>query len=229
MGAVRTIDRISVGIPGLEEMMGGGFPFPSTILIAGESGTGKTTLCMQVLFKGAKQGERGMYLMALSEPSELMFRLMSTYEFFDQRHIGTMIRYLDLSKPLEERVDVESLLKLIDSEVTSFQPKRIVIDSLPVLETVLSNGDYRRLLFHLASMIRSWNKVTIITADSQCGATYPPDIACFADGVILLYNMEMGSNRKRSIEILKMMGTRHRMGKHALDISDEGLVVYPGL
>ncbi|NYT02889.1 MAG: KaiA-binding protein, partial [Methanosarcinales archaeon] len=205
------------------------FPFPSTVLIAGESGTGKTTLCMQVLFRGAERGERGMYLMALSEPSELMFRLMSTYEFFDQRHLGTMIRYLDLSKPLEEKVDVDSLLRLIESEVMSFQPKRIVIDSLPVLETVLSKDDYRRLLFHLASLIRSWNGMTIITADSQCGAVYPADIACFTDGVILLYNMEMGSTRKRAIEILKMMGTRHRMGKHALDISDEGLVVYPGL
>lgn len=208
-------------------MLEGGIPSPSIVLISGETGSGKTTLCMQYLFKGAELGERGMYFMALSEPAEVMLRFISTYDFVDQRYFGTLIKYVDLGEVISKGNE-EEILELMDQEVKSFRPKRIVIDSLPFLRTVLKDG-YSRFLFRLGAMMKSWNGVVLITAESRANAPYPHDIACITDGVIILYNMEIGRTRRRSLEILKMMGTSHRAGKHALDISSKGIIVYPGL
>jgi len=64
------ISRMETGIPSLDEMMEGGFPFPSTILVAGAAGTGKTTFALQFLAQGAKQGEQGLFFTTLSEPTQ---------------------------------------------------------------------------------------------------------------------------------------------------------------
>lgn len=208
-------------------MLEGGIPFPSSILISGETGSGKTTLGMQYLFKGAILGERGMYFMAQGEPEDLMLRFISGYLFVDARLFGSMIKYVDLSGSAEKG-DSEGLLETIGSHMNSFQPKRIVIDSLSLLGDVLK-GDYSRFLFRLSSLVKGWKGATLITAEPQPGVPYPLDIASMADGIILLYNTEIGTTRRRSLEILKMMGTSHRSGKHALDINANGIVVYPGL
>jgi KaiC/GvpD/RAD55 family RecA-like ATPase len=71
--------------------------------------------------------------------------------------------------------------------------------------------------------------VTLVAEDAQSGIPYPANIAQFADGIILLQNETINFARRRSIEILKMCGTSHHLGKHAVDISVKGLVVYPGL
>lgn len=222
-----TIDKVPTGIPGLDEMMGGGIPISSSILISGETGTGKTTFCMQYLFKGAELGERGLYFIAINEPMEILLRHISTYEFADQSRFETLIRCVDLSRALETG-GPDKILNVIASEVSVFKPGRVVIDSLPFLETFMK-GDYKRFLFRLAALIKNWEGTTLITAESEPGVPYPLDIACISDGVILLYNMEAGSARQRLLEILKMMGTSHRQGKHAVDISSKGLIVFPGL
>ena len=88
--------RISSGVPGLDEMMEGGLPFPSTILLSGNPGCGKTTLGLQFLFKGAAMGEKGLYLTTLSEPTNWMLRFTSRFNFFDKDVIGKEISYFDL-------------------------------------------------------------------------------------------------------------------------------------
>lgn len=208
-------------------MLEGGLPFPSSILISGETGTGKTTFGMQYLFKGAVLGERGMYFMAQGEPEELVLRFISGYLFVDARLFGSTIKYVDLSSSAEKG-DAEEILESINSHVNSFQPRRIVFDSLSLWRDVLGE-EYGRFLFRLSSLVRGWRGATLITAEPQPGVPYPLDIASMADGIILLYNTEIGTTRRRSLEILKMMGTSHRSGKHALDINANGIVVYPGL
>jgi len=89
-------------------MLEGGIPFPSNVLVSGETGTGKTTFGMQYLFKGAELGERGMYFMAQGEPADLMLRFISGYRFVDPRMFGSLIKYVDLSGSAEKATRKDS-------------------------------------------------------------------------------------------------------------------------
>ena len=225
---MRAIERIPTGIPGLDEMISGGLPFPSLTLVAGDIGSGKATFCMQFLCKGAELKEPGLYFMTTGGPSEWIFKFISTYEFGKQNYLDNDIKHVDLGECIEAKKQLDAVLETIRSTILKFQPKRIVMDSLPSIGDIMGD-DYKRLLPKLCKMIRDLKVAVLVTGDSTPGSPYPIDIAHFADGVILLHNTEINLARRRSIEILKMRGTSHPCGKYALDISTKGLTVYPGL
>ena len=84
--------RIPTGIRGLDEMIEGGFPFPSVVLVAGSAGTGKTTFSMKFLMEGANKGEQGLFFTTLSEPTQWMLRYASQFEFIKKDYFGNEIK-----------------------------------------------------------------------------------------------------------------------------------------
>jgi circadian clock protein KaiC len=228
MERMRAIERIPTGIAGLDEMICGGLPFPSLTLVAGDIGSGKATFCMQFLCKGAELKEAGLYFMTFGGSPEWLFKFISTYEFGEQKYLENEIKYIDLGEYIEAPRRAEDVLDLIHSEIVKFQPRRIVMDGLSSIKDIMG-VDYKRLLPKLCKMIKDLKIAVLVTGESMPGAPYPLDIAHLADGVILLHNTEVNLARRRSIEILKMRGTSHPCGKHAIDISAKGLTVYPGL
>lgn len=222
------INRISTGVPGLDEMIEGGLPAPSLILLAGDIGSGKTTLCNQFLCKGARLGEPGLYFMTYGGSPEWVIKFISTYEFVERKYFGRLIKYIDLQKVINEARSAEDILDVIQSDLESFPSRRVVIEGISVIEEALK-GDFRNFILKLSTMAREHRAVVLVTGDSMPGAPYPMETAQIADGIILLQNAEVNMTRRRSIEILKMCGTAHHLGKHVVDISAKGLTVYPGL
>jgi len=222
------IDRMSTGIPGLDSMIGGGLPKPSLTLLAGNAGAGKTTFCTQFLCKGADLGEHALYLLTFGGPPDLLFNYASSYEFVKSTYFEKEIRCLELEEMAEKECKSKDFLDALEREIDNFEPARIVIENLSVLEDVLKD-DYWRFLLKLSHLIKTKDLVALVAEDAQPGAAYPSHIAQVADGIILLQNEEINFARRRSIEIVKMCGTSHNLGKHAVDISVKGLVVYPGL
>ncbi|MHB8117749.1 MAG: RAD55 family ATPase [Methanothrix sp.] len=223
------INRMPTGIPGLDNMIEGGLPRPSLTLLAGDAGAGKTTFCTQFLCKGADLGEHGLYLLTFGGPPDLLFNYATRYEFVKSTYFGKEICYLELEEMAEKACRSKDLfLDILEKEIDTFQPTRIVIENLSVLEDVLKD-DYWRFLLKLSHMIKAKAVVALVAEDAPPGAPYPAHIAQVADGIILLQNEEINFARRRSIEIVKMCGTTHHKGKHAVDISVKGLVVYPGL
>lgn len=95
------MSRKTTGIPGLDGMIQGGFPYPSAILVAGEPGTGKTTLAVQSLFHGASEGEKGLYITAISEPQWLVQRFLSSFSFYDQQLVEKgVVNFIDIGPTL---------------------------------------------------------------------------------------------------------------------------------
>lgn len=223
--------RITTGIRGLDDMIEGGYPFPSTLLLAGNTGCGKTTFCMQFLFAGAQKGEKGLYITTLSEPTNWMLRFTSRFNFVKREHIGTNISYLDLGPyiktkfPPEDRV--EALKKVIDEKIIECMPQRIVIDPVTSFGGLLKDC-YREFVFDLSQSLKSWQAVSILTGESSWDQPYPLEPAYTSDGIILLYNLEHQDGRRRYLEVLKMRGTDHVTGKHAMDISQKGISVQVG-
>ena len=222
------INRVPTGILGLDDMIEGGLPIPSLTLIAGDVGAGKTTFCNQFLFKGAEQGEPGLYFLTYGGPSEMLFEYASTYEFVERTYFGDRIHYIDLESNIENARKSEDVLDALLLEVDKYKPTRIAIENISVLKDVLK-GDYLRFLFKLANLIKAKKATALITSDSNTRETYPLQIAKVVDGIILLKNEEVNLTRRRSIQILKMCATSHHLARCAVDISAKGLVVYPGL
>ena len=108
--------RIDSGINGLDDMIEGGFPFPSVILVAGSAGTGKTTFAQKFLFEGAKAGQTGLYFTTLSEPTQWMLRYSCKFDFVDPSLFGKDILYHDLGCRIRDSTP-EDLLSLIDDKI----------------------------------------------------------------------------------------------------------------
>ena len=223
------LERVHSGINGMDEMMQGGFPFPSTVLVAGSAGTGKTTFALQFLAQGVKDGEQGLFFTTLSEPTQWMLRFVANYEFIDKDAFGRQIKYVDLGPFLRKEKDPEKLLAYIDDQISECMPQRIVIDPVSIIGTMVKE-DYRIFLYDLSTHLKNWRAVTILTGEVLPSEPYPVEISYIVDAVVLLsLGLTSEGTRRKYLEILKMRGTQHTTGQHMLDISPVGLTVTAGL
>ncbi len=231
--------RMKSGIEGLDEMIEGGYPFPSTILLAGDTGCGKTTFAMQFLAEGAKEGEQCLYFTTFSEPVQWMLTFMQ-YDFIDKEFFEENIKYVDLGSLLRNVSSIEDILSIIENEITKYLPQRIVIDPITVIKNIVDSlsdrskykdlptaNDYRTFLYDLSTMLKNWKIVTILIGESKVGEIYPYEVAYLTDGVLILYNLETESTRQRYLEVLKLRGTNHTTGKQYATMSEKGISLHP--
>ena len=223
-----SIQRMPTGVPGLDEMIEGGLPVPSLALVSGDAGSCKPTFCTQFLFKGAELGQPGVFFLTFGGPPECLFELFSAYSFVDRKYFGNMVRFVSLEEEIEKARGAEGITEAIESAIRELSPRRIVIDEISLLEDALK-GEFKKFIYKLSKQIKKHKAVAVITCEAPPALPYPVEIAQIAEGIILLSNVEVNLVRLRSIEILKMAGTSHTLGKHAVDISAKGLTVYPGL
>ena len=221
---VQEFPRLESGIVGLDDMIEGGFPFPSVMLVAGSAGSGKTTLAQKFLFAGAQKGEQGLFISTLSEPAQWMLRYASQFEFADPKYYGKEIIYYDIGTALRD-YDGQQLLKVIDDKVAEVMPQRIVIDPITVVGAMIKD-DYRTFAFDLVTRLKNWQAVTLLTGEVRPGEMYPAEISYAVDGVLLLMLSDEGDARRKYIEVLKMRGTNHLTGRQSVDITrKDGVVV----
>jgi len=226
---VDTLERVRSGINGMDEMMQGGFAFPSTVLVAGSAGTGKTTFALQFLARGVKDGEQGIFFTTLSEPTQWMLRFVTHFTFIDKDSFGKQIRYVDLGPILRKDRDPDNLLKYIDDQIAEYMPQRIVIDPISVIGNMIK-GDYRMFLYDLANHLKNWRAVSILTGEVLPNEPYPVEISYIVDTVVLLsLGLTSEGTRRKYLEILKMRGTQHTTGQHLMDVSRDGITVTVGL
>jgi circadian clock protein KaiC len=222
--------RISSGIPGLDEMIEGGFPCPSMILLAGAAGTGKSTFCLQFLTKGAELGERGLFFTTLSEPTQWMLRFTSRYKFVNRDFFGKEIKFVELGPVIQENPDCTSILDFIEENIVEVMPSRIVIDPVTIIKDLALGNKYRCFLYKLSTHLKNWQATTIVTGEVLPKEPYPVEISYIADGVLLLnYGVTNDGRTQKFFEVLKMRGTQHSTGKNLVNISRDGMQINPGL
>jgi len=223
------LERVKSGINGLDEMMQGGFPFPSTVLVAGSAGTGKTTFALQFLAQGVRDGEQGLFFTTLSEPTQWMLRFVTHFTFLDKDSFGRQIKYVDLGPFLRKERDPEKLLAFIDDQISEHMPQRIVIDPVSVIGGMIK-ADYRMFLYDLSTHLKNWRAISILTGEVLPQEPYPVEISYIVDSVILLsLGLTSEGSRRKYLEILKMRGTQHTTGQHLMDVSRDGITVTVGL
>ena len=224
-----TIMRRETGISGLDKLVNGGFPIPSTVLIGGAPGTGKTTLAVQSLFHGAKKGETGVYVTAISEPRWVVQKFLSEFTFFDQEALDKeKIVFLEIRKNLFE--EPEKLLPKIKDIVERYEPQRVVIDPITPIKAALDRtGGTREFLHALFEFLKGFNCSSMVTAEMSYEDVPRSIEGYMVDGIIILSYPEEKMVRRKFLEVLKMRGTKHVTGKQLVDITNDGVIVHAGL
>lgn len=220
--------RVSTGIKGFDEMLGGGFPKQHHVLIAGGPGTGKTSFCMEYLYRGAMKGENGAFL-TLEEPPEKIIR--DTTASFEWTEFPKFLKDGTLSVTGCEAYNFQNLMDLLQSKVTQQNAKRIAIDSLTMLGTFFTDEHtMRKSLAEMLKLISSMDCTAMLTVERPF---MDRDRMVFsfeefvADSVIVLYNLPRRNERVRALEVLKSRGSAHSKNIYPFEITKDGLVVYP--
>ena len=129
-----TIRQLSTGVPGLDEILGGGLPEFSFNILAGAPGCGKTTLAHQIMFANATPERPALYFTVLGEPAIKMLRYLQQYSFFDSAKLDGAIRFINLSQVVLDQ-DLGAVLDAIVKEVEASNPSVVVVDSFRTVVT----------------------------------------------------------------------------------------------
>ena len=227
-------ERVNTGIPGLDEMLHGGFFKGTANVVSGKSGTGKTILGTQFIAEGAKNGEKVMCIIT-SEESKSIVREMKTsfgldLESFVEQGLLTFVDITDPSLRLQKSVEIapseliKSFKKLVESKIDDIQPTRIFIDSIEALFLAIeSNYKLRTLIDDVFSVFRKNDVTSIITVGAMFGLDEMVEYG--ADSVVKLDRIIAGNNIQRSIYIMKMRGSGTINEVRVLNISDNGMSV----
>lgn len=184
------INRLSSGVPGLDEILGGGFPEFSFNIVAGAPGCGKTTLAHQFVFQNATAERPALYFTVLGEPALKMLRYQQQYSFFDASKLNTAVRFVNLSQELLEH-GLQGVLAEIAKQVQATNAGIVVVDSF---RTVLRREHHsdrevevQTFVQELALLLTSWEATTFLIGEySEAELAYNP-VFTVADGLFWLF------------------------------------------
>jgi len=223
------IKSLATGVPGLDELLGGGLPEFSFNLIAGQPGCGKTTLAHQIMFSLATEQRSALYFTVLGEPPLKMLRYQQQFDFFDDAAINRTVRFVNLS---EEAMagDLDRVLARISEEVRTHTPALVFVDSFrSVVLASQANGDahnqLQQFMQQLGMLMTSWQATTFLIGEYFTDTDANP-VFTVADGMIWLRQNVQRNAMVRKMEILKMRGHPSLPGLYSFRITRKGLQVF---
>ncbi len=206
-----TIKRIATGVPGLDEVLGGGLPEYSFNLIAGPPGCGKTTLAHQMMFAMATPERPAVYFTVLGEPPLKMLRYQQQFDFFDSARVADAIHFINLADAAQE-ADLALVLRRISEAVSTINPSFVFVDSFRsvVMSTVGEGAPpavLQRFVQELGVLMSSWEATTFLIGEYATEMDANP-VFTVADGLIWLRQSVERNSMVRKLEVMKMRGNR---------------------
>ncbi|MDF1557355.1 MAG: ATPase domain-containing protein [ANME-2 cluster archaeon] len=219
--------QCSSGIVHLDEILGGGLPKPSLVLVSGTAGVGKTTFVLQMLSQAAQKGERAVYMPITSQSDEKLMDYLHIYPFFsDDIMVHPINRSTAEKDPLTTLLDMGNIL-------ASTNPDRLVINPLDTLGFGFPSHEKRRFFYSFDSMIQDWSAQTMITGELNKIQLHQSILPHIADGVIYLDRELVGDKVVRKMEIMKWRGIGDGMNDnssvHEFKITSNGISIFPKL
>lgn len=225
------IRRLSTGVPGLDNLLGGGLPEFSFNLIAGTPGSGKTTLAHQMMFSLATPDAKALFFTVLGEPALKMLRYQQQFEFFDAAKIKDSIRFVNLSVDLLEG-DFDRVLSRIAEEIKAYAPKFVFVDSFRSVVRSANNdaqgeSDLQRFVQQLGMQMSTWQATSFLIGEYVLPESEASPIFTVADGIVWLSQNLHRNSMLRKVQVVKMRGQAHAPGLHSFRIADEGIRIFP--
>jgi len=229
--------RHATGIAGLDDILSGGLPRNRLYLVKGAPGVGKTTLALQFLAEGVRQGERVLYI-TLSE-TEAEIRQVADSHGWDLKGINLFeLSNAEQALQLDDEntlyatadVDLKETVRVLLDEVERLKADRVVFDSMSELRLLSQTPmRYRRQLLSLKQYF-SGRDCTVLLLDDRSAEAGDLQIESLAHGVIVLDQEPLGYGAdRRRLRVSKLRGSKFRSGHHDFIVKTGGLVVFPRL
>ncbi|UZD64308.1 ATPase domain-containing protein [Marinobacter sp. AN1] len=225
-------ERVSTGIPGLDEIMHGGMIAQRTYMVNGDAGSGKTTLSLHFLTQ--RQDQDTLYI-TFDKNSSTIEWLADTLGLTSPNLHFVDLSPGDIDDEVEAAFDllpsselgIRPVLQRIREAVSEHQPARIVIEPLSsLLYLAPDRYQFRRQCHALFDYLTGTGATVLFTAEAgQIPGDADGDLRFICDGVIELQSMREG----RSISVSKFRGSGFADGVHFLRLSPEGMQVFPRL
>ena len=201
--------RVATGIPGLDELLNGGYYVASTTLVVGISGAGKSVMALQFVAEGARRGERSL-MITLDEPPGQVLRNAQSIGIDLQSLIDRRLAHLWYEPPQEFEIDRH--FAQIEAIVEDFKPQRVVIDSLSTYGSSLGASERSfRDFFHAIVALMKERQITavyniILMNWVELGNT-------FRHAVVPLIPLRLSAWFKSRISALAEVAEAHRRGR----------------
>ena len=219
--------RLSIGVPEVDNMMGGGIPLGDSLLVAGASGTGKTAFASHFIAEGLRRGERGIMAVFEERPEDVKRRAKNLGHDLAKAEREGKLKLLYL-RPLDLSVD-ESLQAILDA-VKELDAKRLVIDSLVGFEMALAPGfrtDFRESLYRMMATVTGAGVTVLNTVELDENFTefrFSHYMVSFlADDIIRLRYVDIDGVLRRILTVVKMRDSHHSKDIREFEITGKGV------
>src|SRR3989338_7104445 len=218
--------RIASGIPGLDELIEGGFPEGSSILLSGGAGVGKSIFCLEYLYNGAKEfNETGVYITLEEGPHNLWWNMQRFKWDLLPLEKDNKLKIYKFEPSMDLKENAQSQITRIVDKARMLGAKRMVIDSITAFSFWMDDiGKIRYAVYVLVEALRKLDCTTVLTCETTGGKNQISRFGVeefLTDGVIQLHY----TPPHRSLFIRKMRGTDHDKRVHPVEISDLGFQV----
>lgn len=220
--------RCPTGIPGLDELIEGGYPRGRTVLVSGTCGTGKSTFGVQFLYNGIKEhDEPGILVLLEEDPEELKEDMLQFGMDLDK--LEEEGKLIILSAGSESEINLMDLSMSLPFKAKDIKAKRAVVDNLMAISFVEEIGgkqDAQKVIVSLNKMAKEAGLTTLFLTEIPEGTEMISQHGVeshIADGVIKLTLHESMDLRK--LEIRKMRGTKHSIKSREFEFTDQGIVI----
>ena len=235
---------LKTDIKGFDDLFAeGGVPKGNSVLVAGGTGTGKSTLCRQICYSLVSKGKNCMYV-SFEESIERIEKSMDNFGWDAKK-------YVDEGRLLIQKINPLDILRMKFGSIggsgsateisykikpliipTGFNPEIIVVDSLTAVisASISKEKNYRVYLQQLFSFFEETGATSFLVTETEPIPTRFSDTGIeefLADGIIVLYNIRKGDERENAIEVLKMRYSDHQKKIFAMEITNEGIKINP--
>ncbi|HEY1287449.1 MAG TPA: ATPase domain-containing protein [Burkholderiales bacterium] len=229
--------KLSIGVPGLDEILGEGLPRDCLYLVEGAPGVGKTTLAMQFLLEGKRRDEKCLYVTLSETKLELEAVALShgwNLDGISIVELSAIERAIGGKGPTtlfqSSEVELTQLTKLFMDEMERGRPKRLVLDSLSEMRMLAQSPlRYRREILRLKQRLSELG-CTVLLLDDRTAENSDVQVHSIVHGALSLSAAPLNYGIfRRSLSVTKLRGVSYREGNHDYTIEKGGLRVFARL